>query len=148
MLTICPRRLSRHEWQHCLDHRDCSEDVDVELTPHLFERTLLKSPFVAVSCTVDEDVYRTNISFGPCTLGTDGCEIRDIQYDGSRVYGVHRAELPSRCFASHRANHGITGRERFTDQSPPEAGTSTRDQKIPLSNRRHILPPKSCSCAR
>src|ERR1700719_3696549 len=83
-----------HEWQHCLDHRDCSEDVDVELTPHLFERTLLKSPFVAVSCTVVEDVYRTNISFGPCNLGTDGCEIRDIQYDGSRVYGVHRDRTP------------------------------------------------------
>ena len=85
-----------HEWQHRLDHRDCSENVDVELTPHLFERTLLKSPFVAVSGTVDEDVDRTNISFGPRNLETDGSEIRDIQYDGSRACGVDRAELLAR----------------------------------------------------
>src|SRR5882757_3211082 len=44
-----------HEWQHRLDHRDCPENVDVELTPHLVEWALLKSPFVAVSCAVDED---------------------------------------------------------------------------------------------
>src|SRR5712671_1269133 len=41
-----------HEWQHRLDHRDCSENVDVKLTPHLFEWTLLQSPLVAVSRTV------------------------------------------------------------------------------------------------
>src|SRR5882724_12448562 len=63
-----------HEWQHRLDHRDCPENVDVELTPHLLEGTLLKSPFVAVPCTVDKDVYRTNISFCLRNLGTDGCE--------------------------------------------------------------------------
>ena len=33
--------------------------ADVELTHHLFEWTLLKIPFVAVSCIVDENVYRT-----------------------------------------------------------------------------------------
>jgi hypothetical protein len=98
---------------------------------------------MAVSCTVDEDVYRTHISFGLCNLGTDGCEIRDIQYDGSRACGVDRAELLSRCFASHRADHGISGRERFRRQSPSEAGTSTRDQKIPLSTHRNVLPPTS-----
>src|SRR5260221_1872553 len=129
--------------EHRLDHRDCSENVDVELTPYLFERTLLKSPFVAVSCTVDEDVYRTNIHFGLCDLKADGCEIRDIQYDGSRARRVHRAELLSRCFASQRADHGISGRECFRRQSPSKARTSTRDQKIPLSTHRHLLPPTS-----
>src|SRR6202521_268196 len=132
-----------HEWQHCLDHRDCSENVDVELTPHLFEWTLLESPLVAVSCAVDEDVYRANIPFGPCNRGTDGSEIRDIQYDGARARGVHRAELLSRCFASHRADHGISGRECFRRQRPSKAGTSTRDQKIPLSTHRHVLPSTS-----
>src|SRR5882724_3165233 len=119
-----------HEWQHRLDHRDCPENVDVELTPHLVEWALLKSPFVAVSCAVDEDVYRTNISFGLCNRGGDSCEIRDIQYDGSRACGVHRAELLLRGFAPDRADHGISGRERFRRQSPCEAGTSAGDQKI------------------
>src|SRR6266850_1713981 len=127
-----------HEWQHRLDHPDCSENVDVELTPHLFEWTLLKGPFVAVSCTVDEDVYRTEIYFGLLNLGADGCEIRDIQYDGSRAGGVHRAELLSRRLASHRADHGIPGRECFRRQSPSEAGTSPRDQNIPLPTHRDI----------
>src|SRR6476646_6844703 len=125
-----------HEWQHRLDHRDCSENIDVKLTPHLFEWTLLQSPLMAVSRTVDEDVYRTNIPFGLCNRGTDGCEIRDIQYDGSRACGVHRAELLSRGFASHRADHGISGRERFRRQSPSEAGTSPRDQQIHFSTHR------------
>src|SRR6267154_3620090 len=132
-----------HEWQHRLDHRDCSENIDVELTPHLIEWTLLKSPFVAVSCAVDEDFYRTNISFGLRNRGTDGREIRDIQQDGARTRGVHRAELLSRGFASHRADHGISGRERFRRQSPSEAGTSTGDQNIPRSTHRNVLTPTS-----
>src|SRR5260370_6612867 len=132
-----------HEWQHRLDHRDCSENVDVKLAPHLFERALLKSPFVAVSRTVDKDVYRTSISFGQRNRGADGCEIRDIQYDGSRVCGVDRAELLSRCFASHRADHGISRRERFHRQRPSKPGTRTRNQKVPLSTHRAVLPPTS-----
>src|SRR6266481_7808007 len=132
-----------HERQHRLDHRDCSKNIDVELTPHLFERALLKRPFMAVSCTVDEDVYRTNIPFDPCNRGTDGCEIRYVQHDGARACGVHRTELLSSCFASHRADHGKSRRERLRRQSPSEAGTCTRDQKIPLSTHRHVPPPES-----
>jgi hypothetical protein len=98
---------------------------------------------MAVSCTVDEDVYRTNVSFGLRNHGTDGREIRDIQYDGSRACGVHRTELLSRGFASHRADHGISGRERFRCQSPSEAGTSTGDQNIPRSTHRNVLTPTS-----
>src|SRR5258705_13000297 len=84
-----------------------------------------------------------NVSFGPCNLGTDGCEIRDVQHDGSRTCGVNRDEVLSRRFASHRADHGISGRERFRRESPSEAGTSTRDQKITLSTHRHVLTPTS-----
>src|SRR5258705_6580773 len=51
-----------HEWQHRLDHRDCSENVDVELTPHLFEWTLLKSPFVPYPALL------TRTSIGPTSL--------------------------------------------------------------------------------
>src|SRR5258708_36243481 len=126
-----------HEWQHRLDHGDGSENVDVELTSHLVAGSLLKSSFMAVSRTVDEDVYRTGLSIGLSNLGTDACEIRNIQYDGSRTCGVHRAELLPRGVASYRADHGISGRERFLRQSPSEAGTSTGDQKILLSTHRH-----------
>jgi hypothetical protein len=98
---------------------------------------------MAVSRTVDEDVYRTNISFGPRNRRSDSCEIRDIQYDGSRACGVHRAELLSRGFASHRADHGISARECFRRQSPSEAGTGTGDQNIPRSTHRNVLTPTS-----
>ena len=44
-----------------------------------------------------------------------------------------------RGFAPHRADHGISGRERFRRQSPSEAGTGPCDQKIPLPTHSHVL---------